>query len=140
MNPSNSFLIDVVRRCSYCELVKFLSYGADVNMRDSKGATALHYAAAEGKLSAAILLLKHGADVDLADNSGNTPLHWAVWSGNLPIVEELERSGADFYRSNTHGTSPAKELYAMLVLYLPFAPDLAASIHSLLKRAEKRKH
>ena len=47
--------------------------GCDVNARDIRGCTALHYACQNGNAVGALSLLKRGADIDLKDNFGNTP-------------------------------------------------------------------
>jgi len=53
--------------------------------------TALHYAAAEGKLMALKRLLKCGARVHAMDEEGNTPLHLAA-AANQVLVPPLSLS------------------------------------------------
>jgi ankyrin repeat protein len=67
----------------------------DVNVADESGVTALHLAAAAGRLEAVQALLEAGADVDVCSSSAlATPLHFAVASGIIsaavmPSAEEL---------------------------------------------------
>ena len=49
-----------------------------VHIRDSDGATPLHFCASRGHLSAAKLLLTSGASPDHADLWGKTPVHDAL--------------------------------------------------------------
>ncbi len=55
-----------------------LDAGAGVDVRDERGRTALHYAAAVGYTDVAKLLVEHGADLAAADNDGLTPLDAAL--------------------------------------------------------------
>jgi Ankyrin repeats (3 copies) len=55
-----------------------LSHGADPNVRDVNGQTALHLVAAKGRREAAIrLLIEAGAQLDAQDGNGKTPLDCA---------------------------------------------------------------
>lgn len=60
------------------ELVKLLlSYGADPNIRNYDGATALHFSVYEGQIEIAKLLIDNGADKTIQDSDGNTPVEIA---------------------------------------------------------------
>lgn len=50
-----------------------LDYGADVNIQDSKGNTALYYAAINKNLKMIDLLLDNGADMSIKNKRGDTP-------------------------------------------------------------------
>jgi ankyrin repeat protein len=55
-----------------------ISRGADLNHKDIKGDTALHFAAYKGNLAIVKLLLEAKAEVNAADGKGDTPLIMAV--------------------------------------------------------------
>lgn len=53
-----------------------LEHQADPNIKDERGATPLHRAAARNNINCAKLLFKHGCrvDVNCQDVDGNTPM------------------------------------------------------------------
>jgi ankyrin repeat protein len=68
----------------------------DINVRDSYGRTALHYAALNGHSDAARILIHNGADVNpLALNDGASPLHYACLNGHFHTASLLLSQGAD---------------------------------------------
>jgi ankyrin repeat protein len=66
-----------------------------VNAREDDGTMPLHWAALNGHLSAALLLLSHGALVDAPNKVGHTPLHWAAIGGHCKVLLHLVLRGAD---------------------------------------------
>ena len=70
--------------------------GANVNARDSRSLTPLHFALASETPSVQVVrtLLIAGADVNARDNNGETPLDWADKFGYTEVVGTLEKSGA----------------------------------------------
>ncbi|MDR2947525.1 MAG: ankyrin repeat domain-containing protein [Candidatus Adiutrix sp.] len=62
-----------------------LKAGADVNAKDSLGATVLHQAVISGHLDFIRTLLVAGADVNAIDNYGNTPLVEAAGRSAVPL-------------------------------------------------------
>jgi ankyrin repeat protein len=65
----------------------------EVNERDKKQRTPLHWACDGCAEEAVQLLLKRGARTDVADVAGDTPLILAAKSGSLDIVNTLLKSG-----------------------------------------------
>ena len=59
---------------------ELLEIGADVNLRNHKGETALHCASKAGFVAVVELLLANGAHIDLIDNNGSTALQHALRS------------------------------------------------------------
>jgi ankyrin repeat protein len=107
-----------------------------------RGQTALMWAAAEGNVAAANLLLKHGADLKAKSKSGFTPLLFAVRNGHIDMVKALLQQGADANDAAPDGTSAMNmaivnayfELAAVLLENgaNPNAPDARGSaLHSL---------
>lgn len=75
------------------QLLKYGSNVLDVNARDHRGRTPLHYAAAAGVAAAMHSLLRHGADIGARDDTGGTPLHYA--KGSLESIKCALNEGAD---------------------------------------------
>jgi len=74
-----------------------LKSGADPNIKNNYGNTALILAAEEGQTAIVGSLLKSGADPNIKDNSGSTALIRAAEMGRTAIVDSLLKSGADPY-------------------------------------------
>jgi len=89
-------------------VVLFLKNGADMNLRDSNGDTALHWAAYKG-FSELVGLLSHtcpGA-VDAADDYGQAPLHLAALRGNVDALEYLVIDcKAEMTKKDKNGLTP----------------------------------
>lgn len=70
--------------------------GADLNLRDRDGRTALHHALTTRESSGyARELVRNGADVNARDKHGRTPLFYAVSINDRELVKQLLESGAD---------------------------------------------
>ncbi len=89
-----------------------LESGADPNIKDAKGFTALHYAVRERKESTVRILLAGGARVDEATNKGLTPLHVACSldcdsnGGGQPLSSLLISQGASPMARDIRGRTP----------------------------------
>ena len=87
---------DAARRGSIAGVQYYWAKDPDsVDRKEGEHWTALHYAADQGHLATAGLLLRLGARVDAEDPDGNTPLFWACINDNLPMLELLLDAGAD---------------------------------------------
>jgi ankyrin repeat protein len=78
--------------------------GADMNARNDRGATPLHYAA--NSRPVAIFLLESKADPNARDNTGRTPLHWAARVGDMPVITLLTARGAQPNARDARGRTP----------------------------------
>ena len=94
-----------------------LDAGADVNGRGISGVTALHTAAASGRLDIVELLLESGADIAAMDDNGNTPALTAAEAGQIKAVSFLAERGADLDHKNKQG-STAREVLGEMMLWL----------------------
>ena len=84
-----------------------LKSGADVNAAQGDGMTALHWAARNGDLDLAQMLLYAGANVKAATRLGGyTPLLMAADQGHAAVIAALVAGGADVKAANALGTTP----------------------------------
>lgn len=83
-----------------------LSGTVNINQLSSNGASALHEAAYDGKVSCVIALLQCGAEVNIEDGEGWTPLHAAVCGQSTQCAELLVRRGANVKAKTDDGLSP----------------------------------
>ncbi|CAK0740772.1 conserved hypothetical protein [Azospirillaceae bacterium] len=90
-----SRLLDAAARGDLGEVKRLVAKGADVNVVDRWGATALHWAARHGHTAMVEFLVAKGVDVDAVDQWGATALHWTVEKGHAAIVELLITKGAN---------------------------------------------
>ena len=98
--------------------------GANVNGADSRGQTALHWAASEPDGTAVATLLSEGADVEARDQDGRTPLQIAAASGSAAAVEALLHRGAETNERDNFRQTP---------LHLAAASQGARTIDDLLR-------
>ena len=67
-----------------------LKAGADVNVKDMDGGTALIWSVTPNSTSEVLsTLLKAGADSNAKDNNNKSALDWALWHGNTDAIKEL---------------------------------------------------
>ena len=85
----------VTRRGDVLYLNYLIASGADTNLRDRKGETAMLIAAGNGRADLIEILKKGGGNVNLANSSGETPLIRAVQHRDLSTVRTLLNLGAD---------------------------------------------
>lgn len=82
-----------------------LIYGADVNLPDAQGLTALYHATVGGHVDIVSILLNHGAKVAQEDHEGPTPLRLALDGGYIEIVELLLSRGSKPTEPDTEGNT-----------------------------------
>jgi ankyrin repeat protein len=106
----------------HTEVVKLLlEKGAQVNMGNEGGETALHYAARHGHTKVMRILLEHGADPKSKGTGCGTPLQWAVRGGQRQSVKTLLDYGVDINQRGTDGEtalSTAASEYPDIVSFL----------------------
>ena len=94
----NTITNNLINRAEKIKAIRvLLSIGADPNIRNKSGKTALMMAVSQGKLPIVDLLLKNGADPNIRDKDGNTALMYVRGFGQTgnPIIELLLEHGAN---------------------------------------------
>lgn len=90
-----SALADAAEKHDKASVRTLLQTGADVNVAQVDGTTALHWAAYNEDAETAALLVKAGANVNATNRYGVPPLAEACTNGNAAIVKLLLEAGAD---------------------------------------------
>ena len=94
------------------EIERLLKLGADIDVRNSKGKTALHYAAKAGFINVIKLLVEKGVTIDATGSDGETALFEAIRSTiknrekQLAALEALLIHGANPNVKNRKGLTP----------------------------------
>jgi ankyrin repeat protein len=101
-------LLDAVKSGDVAAVRSLLERGADPNVAQGDGLTALHLAAQDGKLEIARVLLGAKAAVSARTRIGGyTPLHLAAGGGHTDLVGALLAAGADpSVTTTTSGVTP----------------------------------
>ena len=84
---------------------KLIEAGANVNLRDEKGCTALISAAQNGVEDCLEQLIDSGADVNSSDDNGNTALIAAARNNYEACMKSLIDAGADVNKMEMYGSS-----------------------------------
>ena len=82
------------------EIGELIQNGVDIDARNVKGKTPLHYASSKGYLFIANILIQNKADVNARDKWDQTPLHYASIRGRIEIVKLLLENKADVNAKN----------------------------------------
>ncbi|GAB1609264.1 ankyrin repeat domain-containing protein 54-like [Argonauta hians] len=88
-------MMSAANKNDYPSVLKFLESGIDARSADEKKRTALHFAAAQGNVIIAQMLIERGADPNQIDILNNTPLHLAVCTNNIAMVTLLLKAGTN---------------------------------------------
>ncbi len=119
-----------IRQGNLVHSKQFLVLGADINLKDEKGNTALHLTVKKGNGQIVRFLLANGARVNLKDKEGHTPLHLAVKYKMMSVARILLSNGADSNALNSHKQSP---LHVVCTMQLPKITKLLLSYEGDLK-------
>lgn len=108
MNPNSSLLLQAIIEQNPSELQRLLLSGADPNVRDAEGVSALCLACddsihAESRFEMAKTLIEAGADATLLTPEGTGPLFVCVIAQDLKLLEYLLQHGADPNREHDQG-------------------------------------
>jgi ankyrin repeat protein len=91
----DTHLADAAERQDTAAIRRLIEQGANPNVWQADGMTALHWAVYHDDLETAKLLVGAKADAKVANRYGVTPLAIACTNGNAAIVELLLEAGAD---------------------------------------------
>ncbi|KAK8727165.1 hypothetical protein OTU49_009724, partial [Cherax quadricarinatus] len=83
-----------------------ISAGANVNLQNMNGFTALILAAREGNTIILNKLLAAGANLNLQEKSGKTALHWATRNHWLDAIKALLKTCPDVTIKDKRGMTP----------------------------------
>ena len=84
-----------------------VQYGADSNIKDCSGATALFFALELNNSEIVHFLVEEaGADVNAYNYKVQTPLHIASYYGNMDLVEYLVEKGAEIDAADEDSMTP----------------------------------
>lgn len=94
------------------ELVRImLEAGADPEMQDWQGMTALHSAIKSRADSCVDALLDHPCSLDKHTGDGQSPLHTAAWTGNLHATRRLLQLAPELaWQRNSQGMTPLERI------------------------------
>lgn len=98
------------------ELVRImLQAGADPEIQDWHGMTALHSSIKSRVDSCVDALLDHPCRLDHLTYDGQSPLHTASWTANLHAVRRLlELAPALAWQRNSHGMTPLEQVESLI--------------------------
>ena len=97
----NPLMIAATRSASLCEFL--IKNGADVEVKDVDGWTALIFAEHDNCRVIAKTLIENGANVNVQDNSGWSPLMYACEDCHEDMVELLVENGAQISMKDNWG-------------------------------------
>uniref|UniRef100_A0A3Q2PW04 Ankyrin repeat domain 46b n=1 Tax=Fundulus heteroclitus TaxID=8078 RepID=A0A3Q2PW04_FUNHE len=106
INDSSQTSVPLLQACIDGDLPfpkRLLETGCDPNIRDNRGRTGLHLAAARGNVEICRLLHKFGADLLATDYQGNTALHLC---GHVDTIQFLVSNGLKIDICNHNGSTP----------------------------------
>lgn len=110
-----------------------LENGADVNLGNTVGETALYLAVSIDLQEVVQLLLDAGAEVNTCTSYGHSPLMRASRRLELHLVELLLKAGADPQQVDMNGNTALHEFARSDFFDIEDAEDIAALAHRLVK-------
>ena len=89
VDTSPGALCDAASKNDIPALRAILDAGGDMNAGDYDRRTALHLAAAEGRVAVVMKLCEHGADIRFRDRWGHDAIDAATGGGHADLVAQL---------------------------------------------------
>jgi uncharacterized protein len=107
IHAAESPIADAAARGDRDAVKALLKQAADVNAAQGDGMTALHWAAMNGDIDLAQMLIVAGANVRATTRLGSyTPLYLASQQGHGAVIQALVKGGADVKAGTPNGTTP----------------------------------
>ena len=104
--PAQAVVAEAAQQGDEAMVRAALEQGADVNVAQGDGMTALHWAGLRDDADVARMLLAAGADVNATTRlNGHTPLLLAAEEGHAVVLTPLLQAGADVNARTANGTS-----------------------------------
>ena len=104
--PAQAVVAEAAQQGDEAMVRAALEQGADVNVAQGDGMTALHWAGLRDEADVARMLLAAGADVNATTRlNGHTPLLLAAEEGRAAVLTPLLQAGADVNARTANGTS-----------------------------------
>ncbi len=91
INNPDSLLVYAVKKGDINLLKIAIAKNGDLNYRDEKGRTPLHWSAFYGDVETAKVLISHGADISIKDDNGLTPLDIAKINNRKKFLSEINK-------------------------------------------------
>jgi ankyrin repeat protein len=141
-------LLFAARQNAKAAALALIEVGADRNIRDPDGLTALNIAVMNQHYDLAVALLDAGADPNVGDRTGMTPLYGAVEMENVgfvvgrpPVPRADEHDAIGFMKAAlAHGANPDARLTGPILAQYHGFPDrsLAAGATALMRAVKAR--
>jgi ankyrin repeat protein len=107
INAAESLVADAAARGDREAVKSLLKQAADVNAAQGDGMTALHWAAMNGDVELAQMLIVAGANSRATTRLGSyTPLYLASQQGHGQVVQAIIKAGGDVKAGTPNGTTP----------------------------------
>ena len=100
---AQSPFIEAVKQGDLAQVRALVDGGADIDVPEIDGTTALHWAVHQDDGDMAALLIRAGADVRAANRYGVASIALASLNGSAPLLSRLLAAGADANRSQPEG-------------------------------------
>lgn len=82
-----------------------IKHGADVNIQDNEGWTALLHASDQANIDCVVHLIDKGADTNLKANNGYSVLHAIAYQSDLELLKYLISRGANVNDGDQNGST-----------------------------------
>lgn len=107
--PLLSQSLSFLEACTHGHMKKvsdFIAHGGNVNTKDSREVTGLHFSSHHDQLETAQFLFEKGANINAEDHEIMTPLHYACIGGHFRVADFLIKNGANVHAVDIKKRTP----------------------------------